>query len=305
MYCGLDPVTFSKQPRERDESPTHKCVNCGSSSDLVLDPQLFEHICQNCGCVVRQHCYFDEAFPERAVQKHYDGPGYLRKFYLNEVLKQWRGEEPPMPDDLYKIFKQAYRKARATDRKFWARRNLCREKIHALCRSISLDQIDCSSVPGLSWTKLKVATAFEHRAKTGTILKDFRKFGEKWRSLLCRLSKRPAARPPPALCNYISEFYQKAEANFDRVRHSANCDGRANCHKDKQLRCRNSMLCINYVVKKAILSFCQGDKLHPIYLRYKGDWPNVSKERRHQIKRRYWIPICRLAMGGFRFWVKD
>ena len=97
------------------------------------------------------------------------------------------------------------------------------------------------------------------------------------------------------------EVVNRAEAAFLRIRHASDCDGRYDCHK--QFKCRNSMLAVNYVCKKAILSYCGGDKQHPLYVQFKHDWPCLSRERRHQIKRQYWIPLCRVAKGQFRFWL--
>lgn len=296
--CGLDPF---KLPAFRLAPPLHKCTNCGSSEDLLLDTQLGEHVCASCGQVVRLNVYEGDVFPDSQAYKVPKSVGYFRRFYLNEVLKQWQCQEPAMPKRLFRILRDAYRACRQRDRRFWSKRKLDRERIHALCRSISATPVSCE-LPGLEWTPIDPWTQKKFRAKrTDRPLPDFRKFGEKWRSLICKLAHRKAPRPPPALVNYISDFYQQAENAFLQIRHADDCDGRADCHK--KFKCRNSMLAVNYVCKKAILSYCGGDKLHPLYVRHKHDWPCLSRERRHQIKRQYWIPLCRLAMGGFRFWV--
>jgi hypothetical protein len=296
--CGLDPYTI---PIARPAPPLHKCTNCGSSEDLLLDRDLGEYVCASCGQVVRLLVYEADMFPDQEAYKVSKSVGYFRRFYLNEVLKQWQCQEPPMPSPLFRILRRAYHSARRKDRRFWSRKRLDRDRIHALCRSISATSVVCE-LPGLEWTPIHPYTSRKFKAKrTGRPLPDFRKFGEKWRGLICRLAKRPAPRPPPALVNYISDFYQQAEVAFLQIRHAPDCDHRFDCHKT--FRCRNSMLAVNYVCKKAILSYCEGDKQHPIYKRHKHDWPELSRERRHQIKRQYWLPLCRLAMGGFRFWV--
>lgn len=296
--CGLDPRSY---PRDRPTLPLHKCTNCGSSDDLTLDTDSGEYVCTSCGQVVRLIVYEDEMFPDKLQFKVPKSAGYFRRFYLNEVLKQWQCQEPPMPSSLFRVLRRAYRKARANDRRYWRRSKLDRDRIHALCRSIAALPVKCE-LPGLGWTPLSYEHSMRYRARrTGRPLADFRKFGEKWRSLICRLTRRPPPRPPAALVNYISEFYNRAEAAFLRIRHASDCDGRYDCHK--QFKCRNSMLAVNYVCKKAILSYCGGDKQHPLYVQFKHDWPCLSRERRHQIKRQYWLPLCRAAKGQFRFWL--
>ena len=268
----------------------------------MLDDRLAEHVCASCGFVVRLLVYEHDVFPEVRDKVSKSG-GYFRRFYLNEVLKQWQCQEPPMPAPLFRLLHQAYRTARRKNKSYWRRRHLDRERIHALCRSISARPVTCE-LPGLEWTELPIEFQEDYCAKrTGRLLPDFRKFGEKWRSLICKLANKPAPHPPIALVNYISDFYQRAETAFLKIRHADDCDGRYDCHK--KFKCRNSMLAVNYVCKKAILSYCGGDKQHPLYVAHKNDWPCLSRERRHQIKRQYWIPLCRAAGGGFRLWLEE
>jgi hypothetical protein len=65
------------------------------------------------------------------------------------------------------------------------------------------------------------------------------------------------------------------------------------------------MIALNYVVKKALVSYYQGDKRNTDYQTYKGDWPKLSRDRRKKIKQRYWYPICEIAGPEFDLWLGD
>lgn len=65
------------------------------------------------------------------------------------------------------------------------------------------------------------------------------------------------------------------------------------------------MISINYVVKKALVSYYQGDKTREEYQQYRSDFPPLSRDRRKKIKDRYWYPICEVAGPEFELWKSD
>lgn len=258
-------------------------------------------MCRECGCV-SDRVVFETDHPHFDFLPNKKNAKYVRRFYLHEILKQWTGDEPPTPRDLLRLLIRAYKKARRGNRRYWRPRDLNKEKIHALCRSISFHPVT-PTAPGLKWTKLPTDISLRYKTKrTNRPLEDLRKYGEKWRTIICAITKRKPSRPPSQLIDYICQFFATVEEAFERIRHQPECDGRAKCHRT--FGCRYSIPSINYVVKKAILVYFQGNRSHPLYLKYKKDWPVLSSSRRAELKRKYWLPICRHIGGVFKIWLK-
>jgi hypothetical protein len=293
-WCGFTGLNRNNASREL------RCVSCNESVEnfVITDG---ESVCSNCGAVAGAVTLEEIKSLERGGAEKKTGD-YKRKFYFNEACKQWMRCEPVIPDKLFEYIERAYRQAREKDPEYWDPQNLDRAKIHALCRSISTQPIRVRH-SGLVHIKLDPEDSLEYKASTGKPLKNFRKFGEKWRSIIQRLTGCQTLTPDADLLRYVCDFYAKTEQGFASVRHTDACDGRAKCHKF--FGCRHSMISLNYVAKKALVSYYRGNKDCLEYQIFKKDWPPLSKERRKKIKQKYWYRICEKNGGVFSLWLGD
>jgi len=295
--CDLCGFCFSDVDAPPIREPS--CSSCGEK--LVIDIFDDEHICRNCGLVSGHITLEDLKLAAKGGVEKKLGD-YKRKFYFHEACKQWLRCEPSIPSKLFEYIEQAYHGARENDPEWWNPRALDRSKIHALCRSISVKPVTIRT-RGVVWTQLKHKHALRFKASTGKPLMNFRKFGEKWRSIIQGLTKEQPLLPDGDLLRFVCDFYLKAEKAFSDVRHSKNCDGRPKCHK--QFGCRHSMISLNYVTKKALVAYYRGNKECLEYRAFKNDWPSLSRERRKKIKLKFWYPICKAAGGIFNLWLED
>ncbi len=287
--CGYDGRAKTQDP--------DSCSICGGG--LICDDPNAMPTCVLCGLESSSFILYD---PNRNGFDFVKRNLYNRKFYLNEILKQWLQAEPAIPEDLFEYIKIAYNAAFARDPIYWAPDNLNREKIHAICRSISVDEFK-SKIESLCWTKLSEEHSIKYKTKNGKPLGNFRKFGEKWRTIRYKLVKIRTLAPTQNLIGYVCKFYLSAERAFGETRHAPDCDGMNNCHH--RFNCRHSMIAMSYIIKKALVSYYQGDKNNEEYKEHVKDWPSLSEERRKKIKRRYWYKLCKVAGPEFDLWKNE
>jgi hypothetical protein len=270
-------------------NPVNSCRNCSSRNFGDSDGYS---VCLDCG-LEQQRLFKQESTFDANSFNSATNLNYKRCFYLNEILKQWCQCEPSIPKPVINILTKAYKKARASDYKNFRRACFDRAKFHALCRS-------CTNGPwkreyNLEKTRIpkKIFERYPNyfSAKRGRRPpENFRKYGEKWRTGIALLTGRRRIQPPFALQQYFKEFFKKIERAFESVRHEPTCDGRDKCHK--YFKCRKSIISINFIARKMLLSFCGNDKSHPTYKYFKHDWPGPSRERKQMIEQKYWKKIC-------------
>lgn len=274
--------------------PTRACpnANCGNGRDsdkfsVVRSDDAF--VCERCHAlvnVVTSILPFDSV----VVQEQ-----YKRGFYYNEVISQWQLQEPPIPEALLALLDNAFKAYRAENP---GQVPLTKEAIHDICKSVSRKRH--SAVPTSRWVRIgkRLSRRFAAR-RTEKPLQDLRKYGEKWRSLIWRWERR---RPPiatPQMLDSIRMFCGRVDIAFERVRHTPQCDGANNCHR--RSKCRKNIFNTSYILKKALLNCCGGNRKHPFYVANKPWLPQVNKHQRQQIRQRFWDPIARQCK--FRHWI--
>jgi len=260
------------------------CRNCnGVSFEPGTDGFLS---CTACGCTLGPGINHEPADTSRVRAF------YQRVFYFNELLGQYQLFEPAIPEDLLVLLKEAYSKRTTWD-------ELSRERVHTLCRSVSLKKD--AKVSSLHWVPLPEEYSQRYRAKTGTPLRDLRHFGEKWR----RISFELTGRRPPKLSvqcvESIRRFLATVSRVFEFIRHDPACRGGERCHRKHP--CRKSIINSNYLIKKALLFYYKGNRRHPKYLANRPWLPGPSRDNRHQLRVRYFQPMVERVGGEWKkYW---
>ncbi len=215
---------------------------------------------------------------------------YKRGFYINELLSQWQMLEPAVPQPLMDLLCIAR-----------ARRGkhvpLTKSLVHTLCRSVStVRHPDISPAHFVRITE-KTSKAFAAQ-RTGTPLRNLRKFGEKWRSIVAHLGGPRPPKAPERLLEALRMFASRADIAFAQVRHEPGCPQTKNCHK--HYGCRHNIINTSYLLKKGLLNFYKGDKGNANYRAHKVWFPQPNSTYRRRIRDRYWRPMAKLM--GLKYW---
>lgn len=254
------------------------CGQCGAT-DCVVNRE-FHTVCNGCGSVVATGCDFDADERVRLL--------YKRVFYFNELISLFCLGDPPIPAELLDLLKTAYSK------RTWPR--LERAQVHELCRSVSA--VRDKKIPSCFHVKLPLEYSRKFAAKTGRLLYDLRKYGEKWRRIKYELT---GERPPIPSANCIDTlrmFIANVSRIFESIRHCSECPGTTNCHK--HYPCRHNIINSNYILKKGFLFFYRGDRRNEEYIQFKTWLPQPNRSNRHEVRDKYWKPICRRL--GWTYW---
>lgn len=255
-----------------------QCENCGGR-DYTLSAEHFS-VCNGCGAA--RHVIGDGVASDRIRQL------YKRIFYFNELISQVSLFEPAIPDPLLALLKAAYHK------RGWT--SLDQARVHQLCASVSV--VRDRKISRLYWVPLEEFLSKQYAAKTGTPLRDFKKFGEKWRRITWELTGR---RPPvisPETADTLRRFLATVSRLFEKVRHTSDCTGARHCHRFSG--CRHNIINGNYLLKKAFLHAARGNRRDPQYQAIRPWLPVPGRANRHAIRDRFWRPIVKLA--GWLHW---
>lgn len=260
------------------DNPTpSSCSSCGGTA-VVLNADD-NTVCEQCGAV-RGSVGYDIGGRVGSL--------YKRVFYFNELISQFCLFEPPIPPELLGLLREARQK------RAW--RSLSRAKVHVLCRSVS---VACDpSVPRCFWVRLPHSLSRQFQTKTGRVLRDLRKFGEKWRRIVFELDGTRPPLPEPETVEVLQRFVGSVSRAFEQIRHSPDCPCIPNCHK--RFGCRHNIFDSNYILKKAFLFAVGGDRQAPAYQAVKPWLPQPEKANKRKIRQRYWNPICRKV--GWSYW---
>lgn len=260
------------------------CKNCGAD-DFTTGTDAYT-VCQACGITCGPTL-------DGGSQYHYRvRVMYQRVFYFNELLSQYGLYEPAIPPPLLELLRQAWKKRPLYDR-------LDRERVHTLCRSVSVKKDP--KIPSCFWVPLSEELSQQYAAKSGTKLKDLRHYGEKWRRISFEFTgRRPPKLSVQALAS-VRRWLETASRVFEVVRHAEECDGKAKCHR--RFNCRKSIINSNYLIRKALLFYYRGDRKNKKYRAHCKWLPCPERANRHKLRLRYFQPMVERVGGEWKkYW---
>jgi len=249
--CGDGPV---RSPLRH----LNVCGNCGSNR---LTDDGGEHVCVDCGRVVRVAVDGELYSGHPGVYASLSAP-YNRIFYCHERCRRWECCEPTIhPDFKELILEEAFRPGKYPD----IRRNCSRETVGRILRSVNIS-------PELA--EKHRSTKFKRLPMTKKRFYD--KHYEKWKTIRWMITGIQPLTPCPKLVEATKGLFRAVQKPFQQHRHAEGCDGRWGC--ERYFGCMHNFPSMDMFFRYA-LQLCDTMKgFEGAYERFKHEFPPVSEE---------------------------
>lgn len=272
------------------------CTACGvivNNVNIGVVPDSTGYLCTRTNVIPRYVIVADGHMDDvtnilHATKLLYASPMYKRKNHFNQILLAWARLSKPIPKDLIEqVITWAGQK----------RKNLCRyrSRRNRLFKKKVVLQL-------LKNNKLNKDLAEKYRSKKYkkrqlTKLSDRKQYSMNWWRISDCLEREfnPQFKidiPPPDLVTIMQHIYHElTDDTFDKIRHVTNCK----CtKKERDKRCRYSMLNTNYMARKILemINIPQYIKAHA------KDFPPLSKAKTHKLDT--WFNMMLKEKGWYR-----